>query len=92
MSSCLLYTPTEDALLIAGYQAGWSHARLAAELQRPLSSIRSRLARLAEVGRVQRRATRRGRPPQTETGIAAEDIAWMAYWRQPRATRHEAQP
>ena len=87
-----LYSPAEDALLIAGYQAGWSHARLAAELQRPLSSIRSRLTRLAEVGRAQRRTARPGRPPQPETGITAEDIAWMAYWRQPRATRHEAQP
>lgn len=79
------YTPAEDALLIACYQAGWTHAQTSAEMGRTTNSLKARMQTLAELGRVQLRPRRF--PPPPAVGLTAEDDAWMRYWQQPRGAR-----
>jgi len=83
------YLPDEDARLTALYQGNASHAQIAAALGRSAGSVAARIRklRIAALRSVPTKVQRRPGSAACRTGITKEDLAWMHYWRQPRAVR-----
>lgn len=75
------FTPSEDERLIDMRQKGFTLEAMGRFLGRSEGSVHGRVAELRKQGRLP------NRPPPDLTGIDDTDLAWMAYWQQPRAVR-----
>lgn len=85
------WTPADDAQLIALLRQGWLAKEIAAALGRPVDGVSNRLTRLRHYKTSDAPPPRRHhRHPDPRIAITAEDLAWMAYWSQPRAVRRGA--
>ncbi len=92
-----LWTPQEDAQLIAMLNAGQTAAETACALSRSIASVHTRTDvlrhRCASLLPPTRLEIARSQvlppisPPTACAFVTDQDRAWMAYWRQPRAVR-----
>lgn len=76
------YSAAEDAQIIKKYRQRASMTTIAWLLGRSKNGVEQRLQILVAQGRVQRREEHASR-----ILISDADLAWMAYWQQPRAAR-----
>ncbi len=87
------FTAADDESLIELYRAGASLVVIGRQIGRHPASVRHRVHRLINCGRLKPRPKNSPPPPKCAdlSHISAEDLAWMSYWSQPRPVRRAQQ-